>query len=183
MKKGRAFQVRVLTGLFAALCALFLFAGCGSAAERPQTNPDQGTQAEEGADSSQPSEGAGEETEVTMIELFIYDNRLEITLEQNATTAALIELLRQGELTYTADDYGNFEKVGDLGHSLPAEDGQLQTRPGDVILYNGRSLVLFYGTNSWSYTRIGRIEGYTAEQLRTLLGAGRGSAQVTLRLP
>lgn len=174
MKKGRAFQVRVLAGLFAALCALFLFAGCGSAAERPQTNPDQGTQVEE---------GAGEETEVTMIDLFIYDNRLEITLEQNAATAALIELLCQGELTYTADDYGNFEKVGDLGHSLPTEDGQMQTRPGDVILYNGRSLVLFYGTNSWSYTRIGRIEGYTAEQLRALLGAGRGSAQVTLRLP
>ena len=83
---------------------------------------------------------------------------------------------------YTADDYGNFEKVGDIGMTLPRNDERISVSPGDVILYLGSNICIYYGTNSWNFTRLGRINGYGDEQLRTLLGAGQGSVEVRLSL-
>lgn len=109
-------------------------------------------------------------------------NKLEVTLAENSATAALADKLKQGDITYTADDYGGFEKVGSLGFGLPTENSQIVTQAGDVVLYSGDQVVMFYGSNSWSYTMLGRIEGYSAEELRSLLGAGKGSVEVTLSL-
>ena len=78
-----------------------------------------------------------------------------VQLEDNSATRELIELLQQASITYTARDYGGFEKVGELGHSLPTSNEQITTQAGDVILYSGSQIVLFYGSNSWSYTRLG----------------------------
>ncbi len=122
------------------------------------------------------------ETDVVAIYLYINENRLEVTLAENAAVSALVGILQENDITYTARDYGGFEKVGDLGQMLPANDSRITAEPGDVILYQGNRIVLFYGNNTWSYTRIGKISGYSAEELRTLLGGGKGDLPVRLSL-
>lgn len=110
----------------------------------------------------------------------INGNKLEMTLAENSAAHTLVNLLKQGDITYTANDYGGFEKVGSLGHTLPKSDTQITTQAGDVMLYLGNQIVLFYGSNSWSYTRLGRIEGYSAAELKSLFGTG--NVEVTLSL-
>ena len=120
--------------------------------------------------------------DITAVYLYINGNKAEVTLAENKATLALVEILEQGDITYTADDYGGFEKVGQLGHSLPTENSQITTEAGDVILYSGNQIVLFYGSNSWSYTRLGKINGYSVSELRAFLCAGDGSVQVRISL-
>lgn len=76
------------------------------------------------------------------------------TLADNSSADALIELLSKGDVTVKMEDYGNMEKVGPLGTSLPRNDRQTSTGPGDIILYQGKYLVIYYSTNSWNFTRI-----------------------------
>ena len=120
--------------------------------------------------------------EITKMYITIYGNKLEVTLEDNSSVKALVELLKHGDITYTADDYGGFEKVGSIGHSLPTNNSQITTEAGDVILYQGNQICIMVGSNSWSYTRIGKINGYSVAELKNLVGNGRGSAEVTLSL-
>ena len=124
----------------------------------------------------------GNDNEINAMYLTVNGNRMQVALEENSSVNALIEILKQGDIVYTASDYGGFEKVGSLGHTLPAEDTQITTQPGDVILYSSNQIVLFYGSNSWSYTRLGKINGYTLPELKELLGAGKGDIQVTISL-
>lgn len=119
---------------------------------------------------------------ITKMYITLNGNKLEVTLEKNSSADALVEILKENDITYTANDYGGFEKVGDIGYTLPQNNTQITTEAGDVILYQGRSICLYYDTNSWNFTRIGKINGYTAEELRSLLYAGKGSVQVTLSL-
>lgn len=121
-------------------------------------------------------------TEEKSMYVTINGHKLEVTLAENSSVGALVELLSQGDIIYTADDYGNFEKVGDIGHTLPQNNTQITTEAGDVILYQGRSICLYYAPNTYTFTRIGKINGYSASELRTLLGAGNGSVQVKLSL-
>ena len=114
------------------------------------------------------------------INLTIDNQTIQATLVENSATEALLEALNEGPITYEADDYGGFEKVGALGRSLPTSNQQLTTEAGDIILYNGNQIVLFYGSNSWSYTRLGRMEYESLEQLKTFLKAGQGRVSVTL---
>ena len=110
----------------------------------------------------------------------IGNQTLPVTLVKNNATEALMAALAANPITYEADDYGGFEKVGALGISLPTSNQQLTTQAGDVILYSGNQIVLFYGSNSWSYTRLGRIEYESLEQLKSFLKAGQGRVSVTL---
>lgn len=103
-----------------------------------------------------------------------------VKIVDNVATRALVDALRGSSITYEASDYGGFEKVGALGRSLPTADSQMQTQAGDVVLYNGNQIVLFYGNNSWSYTRIGRMEYGTLDALKSFLKAGQGKITVTL---
>lgn len=123
-----------------------------------------------------------EQEEITQMYITIYGNKLEVTLENNSSVKALVELLQQGDITYTADDYGGFEKVGSIGHSLPTNNSQITTEAGDVILYQGSQICIMVGSNSWSYTRIGKIKGYSVSELKDLVGTGKGSTEVTLSL-
>ena len=116
------------------------------------------------------------------IQLTVSGKSLPVKIEDNAATKALVAALREASITYQADDYGGFEKVGALGRSLPTSNAQISTQPGDVILYSGNPLVLFYGANSWSYTRIGKMEYGTLDELKTFLKAGQGKISVTLSL-
>ena len=83
------------------------------------------------------------------------------TLEKNAAVDALVEMMEHGSVTIQISDYAGFEKVGALGSSLPTSNRQTTTQAGDIVLYQGNQIVLFYGSNSWSYTRLGKIDDLT----------------------
>ena len=101
-------------------------------------------------------------------------------LVENSSTRALLAQLEKGNITYEADDYGNFEKVGYIGFNLPQNNESITTTVGDVILYQGNNICLYYGSNSWSFTRLAKIEGMSKDELKTFLNAGEGSVKVTL---
>lgn len=101
-------------------------------------------------------------------------------LESNSSAEALAGLLERGSLTISMSDYAHMEKVGPIGRSLPRNDRPTSTEAGDVILYQGNQLVIYYDRNSWSFTRVARIEGVSASELRSILGAG--SVDVTFSL-
>lgn len=121
-----------------------------------------------------------EEDMTEKLYITIGNQTLPVTLVKNNATEALMAALAANPITYEADDHGGFEKVGALGISLPTNNQQLTTQAGDVILYSGNQIVLFYGSNSWSYTRLGRIEYESLEQLKSFLKAGQGRVSVTL---
>lgn len=79
-------------------------------------------------------------------------------LENNAAVDALVEMMEKEPVVISMSDYSGFEKVGALGRSLPTSNSQITTQPGDIVLYQGNQIVIFYGSNSWSYTKIGRID-------------------------
>lgn len=105
-----------------------------------------------------------------------------VTLTDNDATKALVEKLQQGPVTVTLNSSGGFEIWGALGFSLPTSNQQITAQPGDVILYNGSNICIFYGSNSWSYTRLGKIDGLTGNELSTFLKAGQSNISVTLSL-
>jgi hypothetical protein len=105
-----------------------------------------------------------------------------VTLVDNQATKTLVEKLQQAPVTVTLNSSGGFEIWGALGFSLPTSNEQINAQPGDVILYNGSNICIFYGTNSWSYTRLGKIDGLSESELRTFLKAGEGNITVTLSL-
>lgn len=100
------------------------------------------------------------------------DTVLTATLADNSSAQALKDLLAERPLTINMSDYGNMEKVGPIGQSLPENNEQITTEAGDIILYLGNSLVIYYDTNSWNFTRIGKINDVTQEELKSILGEG-----------
>ena len=104
------------------------------------------------------------------------------TLVDNAATQTLVERLKNGAVTVTLNSSGGFEIWGALGFSLPTSNEQICAQSGDIVLYNGSNICIFYGTNSWSYTRLGRIDGLSESELRTFLKAGESNISVTLSL-
>ncbi len=104
------------------------------------------------------------------------------TLVDNSSTEALVNALRQGPITYEAHDYGGFEKVGPLGRSFPQNNEPVTTEPGDLILYQGNNLCIYYDTNSWNFTRLGKIDRITQAELKRFVRAGEGNVSVTLSL-
>ena len=101
------------------------------------------------------------------------------TLVDNAATRELVARLQEAPVTVTLND-NHFEIWGSLGFSLPTSNEQVNAQPGDIVLYNGSNICMFYGTNSWSYTRLGKIDGLTESELRTFLKAGESNISVTL---
>ena len=108
----------------------------------------------------------------TKVLLKVGGNTMSATLTDNEATRELTKLLEQGDITIRMSDYGGFEKVGALPQSLPTSNTQITTAPGDIMLYQGNQMVIFYGSNSWSYTRLGKIDGATVSNLRQFLGNG-----------
>lgn len=106
------------------------------------------------------------------MKLIIGDRTITATLMDNSSTQALVEKLKEGDITLTLHDYASFEKVGDLGFSLPRNDIQITTKAGDLILYQGNQFVLYYDTNSWNFTQLGRIDDMSEKELKSLLGSG-----------
>ncbi len=101
-----------------------------------------------------------------------------VELEENSATRELLKRLEDGEVIIEAEDYGNFEKVGSLGFNLPRSDKRITTTPGDIVLYEGNKISLFYDSNTWEYTKIGNIQNMNQDELINILG----KENVTLKL-
>lgn len=114
----------------------------------------------EGEDSINENSSSGDE-EKMKLKLEIKDFEFDVMLEENDATEELIEMARKEPITINFEDYGGFEKVGSLGISLKTDDAHITTKPGDIVLYLGNRIVMFYGSNTWSYTMLGHVEDLT----------------------
>ena len=110
------------------------------------------------------------------ITITVNGKTLTASLYDNSSARALVELLKKGAVTIEMHDYGNFEKVGDLPVSLPRNDTPTNTDAGDLILYQGKSFVIYYDKNSWNFTPLGKLEGIAKVELKALLGKGNVTA-------
>ena len=102
----------------------------------------------------------------------INDTPVSVQWEDNESVTALMGLVQEAPLTITMSPYGGFEQVGPLGTTLPRDDAQTTTQAGDLVLYSGNQIVVFYGSNTWAYTRLGRITDKTRSEMAELLGNG-----------
>ena len=154
-------KIRIATAAAAALC--LLLTACGTAAE-PEL-------------SAAPVISEETNTEEITMKLLINGTEVPVTWEQNDSVAALRELAGGEGLEISMSMYGGFEQVGSLGQRLPRDDRQTSTEAGDIVLYSGDQIVVFYGSNSWAYTRLGHV-GLSRAEMTELLANG----SVTLRI-
>lgn len=112
------------------------------------------------------------------ITLSIGNHNLIATLVDNSSADALLELLEDGPMTIKMNDYARMEKVGSFNKTLPRNDEPITTEAGDLILYMGNQFVIYYATNTWDLTRLGKIQNVTSKELREILGSG--NVEVTL---
>ena len=177
---------RVFFGIVILIFMVFMLCSCGNndaaqdeaepagTAEEVTETEDVATETEEEA--TEDTEEAEESEE--MMRFYINDTELEVTWEDNDSVRALKGIASEGPITIGMSMYGGFEQVGPIGQDLPRNDRQTTTGAGDIVLYSGNQIVVFYGSNSWSYTRLGHIEGKTPEELTDMLG----TADVTLTM-
>ena len=107
----------------------------------------------------------------TMI-MKIGDTKVNVDWEDNQAVEALRDMAKDGDITIQMSMYGGFEQVGSIGQSLPRDDKQTTTSSGDIVLYSGNQMVVFYGSNSWSYTRLGHISDKDEAEMADLLSNG-----------
>lgn len=120
----------------------------------------------------------GVEEAVMNMKVQVGDAVFSATLEENEAVASFVEMMRENPVSIQMSDYSGFEKVGSLGTSLPASNSQTTTHAGDIVLYNGNQIVIFYGSNSWSYTRLGHVDDLTGWEE----ALGSGDVTVTFSL-
>ena len=170
----------ILIVIIAVLCI-----GCGSAQSLATSAPEpkphsEAAQTEEVHVSEQSQDSKAESEEAEMMQMKIGETEVEVAWEDNESVEALKELVRD-VLAIQMSMYGGFEQVGSIGKSLPREDRQTTTQAGDIVLYSGNQLVVFYGSNSWAYTRLGKIADKSASELSELLGGGDVTITLTLK--
>lgn len=140
-------------------------------ASNVQTEVEQDTDSTQTAPATEENQTSAEETMTTdQLTLYINDTRLDVVWEDNRSVEALAELVADGPLEIAMSMYGGFEQVGSIGSNLPRDDAQTTTSAGDIVLYSGDQIVIFYGSNSWAYTRLGQVQGMSASELEELLG-------------
>ena len=160
-----------------------LLAGCGgeiqnAALSSPQaTFPTTGLESPRTEPEATPETNKKEQTTMKM-NVQIGGHTFTATLEDNQAVKELVEIMEAGPVTLQMDDFSGFEKVGALGTRLTASDRQTTTVAGDIVLYNSSNIVMFYGSNSWSYTRLGKIDDLTG--WADALGSGSVTATLTL---
>ncbi len=167
--------------LAACIGGMVLFAGCGIADEQSASGAADDTSdiqvSEEELPDGQKEEFLEEDTEMKM-NVQIGTENFTATLEDNEAVAAFAEMMKEEPVVMQMSDYSGFEKVGALGTSLPASNSQITTQAGDIVLYNNSQIVIFYGSNSWSYTRLGRIDDLTGWEE----ALGNGDVTVTFSI-
>ena len=152
------------------LSVMLLLSGCTGAQE---TTADTGG-SKAGEAVSQENKSVAEPKKEQAMKLIIDDKVVPVTWEQNASAAALQKLL---PLTIELSAYGGFEQVGPIGQSITSADKQITTQYGDIVLYAENKLVIFYGSNSWAYTRLGHID-MSKQELTALLNRDGVTAQL-----
>ena len=150
---------------------LLLFAACSSDAAS-SVKP---TQPEIQTPKSSANSSAQTEAPVKL-KIHVNDTTFTATLEENSSAKAFAEFLAQGDMTLDMHDYGSFEKVADLPRSFPRNDKQIDTDAGDIILYQGNSITIYYDKNSWNFTRLARIDNVNKKRLQQILGNGNVKA-------
>ena len=170
---------RVLLGLF--LSMGFLLTACSGpvsdankAAEPPETAPELESPQQAPEQPELPAEPEN-------LALSINGTVLDVQWEENETVAELLAYVQNENITVNTTIYGGFEQVGSLPQRFSRNDAQMTTGPGDIVLYSGNQLVLFFGSNSWSYTKLGHINGMSAEELSELLGADSAVVEIKAR--
>lgn len=159
--------------LLVVLAAFSLF-GCTQTAASSSTSPAQSDSVTSDA-SSQP------DAEQEMLYITVGEHEFWAAFEDNVSAQEFKELLEQGPITVSMDDYGGFEKVGPLGTTLTCSDESITTQPGDVILYQGSQITIYYAPNSWNFTKLAKIEDVS--DLKEKLGKGSIEATFSLAEP
>ena len=162
-----------------------LFAGCASNVDAPDSENET---SETVTDASETTPATGEstvETEHTeiaemKIQITVGDRTMSATLSDNASAKAFYELLKQGPVSIDMHDYGSFEKVGPLGTDIVKSDESITTTPGDIILYQGNQVTIYYDVNTWNFTLLGHVDGATGENMREFLGDGNVTVSFSL---
>ena len=175
-------MVRTLAIAILSMFVLPAMLACDKLPDPVVPDPPQEEQNEGKENNGNDNSGGSDTTMPETIKITISGKTLPVKIEDNEATKALVAALREASITYEAHDYGGFEKVGALGRSLPASDTQITTQAGDVVLYSSNQIVLFYGSNTWSYTRIGKMQYESLDELKSFLKAGEGNISVTLSL-
>ena len=166
-------MVRMICALLVGLC----LTACGAGQAEPSRKPAHESLLEqEWEHTGQDAQATAEEE--SMLNITVGDYALTATFADNSSAEEFRELLAQGPVTVEMEDYGGFEKVGPLGTTLPRNDTQITTEPGDVILYQGSQITIYYGTNTWHFTRLARIDDPAG--LREKLGDGAVSVTFSL---
>ena len=122
--------------------------------------------------------GVNAQNDNNIIKLKVNDHIFDVELENNSAAKELLKKLETGNVNVNATDYGNFEKVGNLGFSLPVNDENMNTEAGDIVLYQGNQVSVFYDTHSWSYTKLGKIQNVS--DLKDILGSGDTTLEFSL---
>lgn len=165
---------RVLIALLISLL-VFSFVACGGGTDEAETSA---SRAEGETDTQSMEQPEMEESDmekketINTIRLFIGEEEFSVRWENNESVDALRELVGEQPLRVQMSMYGGFEQVGALGASLPRDDVQTTTSAGDIVLYSGNQIVIFYGSNSWAYTRLGKVTDMSADEMSKLLGNG-----------
>lgn len=162
------------------LLLLFGMTACASGlAESGSAGGEESSAAEPGSarDAAEPDSASPSEQGLT---LSVDGTTLEVSWEDNETVRELMDCAAEGSITVNTSLYGGFEQVGSLPRQFSRNDVQMTTAPGDIVLYSGDQLVLFFGSNSWSYTKLGHIDSLTTEELTGLLGGSSAEVEISL---
>ena len=119
------------------------------------------------------------EEQTDEMKMFINSTSVTVEWEDNESVATLKEAVKANPITIQMSMYGGFEQFGSLGINLTRNDTRITTKSGDVILYSGNQMVVFYGSNTWAYTRLGHITDKTQAELATLLSNGNVTVILT----
>ncbi len=179
---------KILAAALAVCILLICFSSCGGGNTAPATDTASRTEAPSQIADEQTapgttavptetrSEETGEKPIMKTLKMKIGGTAVTVDWEENESVAALAELVKDQPIRIKMSMYGGFEQVGSIGTSLPRNDAQTTTEAGDIVLYSGDQIVVFYGSNSWAYTRLGHITDKRAAQMKDLLG----NANVTI---
>ena len=168
--------------IISAICVAMMLSISACSDEGKASNEDQNMKSVTSQSENVDVESSENKVEVreTAMTMTIGDTKVNVDWEANSSVDALKELVSSGPLSIDMSMYGGFEQVGSIGQSLPREDKQTTTASGDIVLYSGSQLVVFYGSNSWAYTRLGHISDKTDAEIEALLS--KGDVTITLSI-
>ena len=169
-------QKKSILSIFIVMALILLISGCGKQGSNGDTTANFVEESEmkttpSSSSDTELNEEKQEKTEA-ILQMKIGDTVVRVEWEDNESVQALKNFCSDEPLVIQMSMYGGFEQVGSIGTSLPRNDMQITTRAGDIVLYSGNQIAVFYGSNSWSYTRLGRITDQDATSMAELLGNG-----------